>query len=306
MVRWIAAIGLVLGCQTHERNAPRVETGSGSVSASDARANEPVEARADARVKVDEPVDTPDPGKQIAELGAVPAWQAVVDRTLYLERRGQKGVVYGVLGPAITSVAGSAAGSGSGSGAIAPSPTPYTWLVDETEGNGALAIPVQLGKTTGKEGDRVAIAGAWALDDTKHWFWKSTTITALPAAPPSKAKDPPATPGHAIANGDLPAGARPISLAKETEAAYFTVVGGTPAVDGDGWLVADELGNPPYALLNMPGERASYGGQDLRTADERWVLKRGQTYWVRIGPVHKHGPDKPATINARTAPVRVK
>jgi len=56
----------------------------------------------------------------------------------------------------------------------------------------------------------------------------------------------------------------------------------------------------------MPGERASFGAQDLRTADERWALKRAQTYWVRIGPVHKHGPDKPVTLNARTAPVRVK
>jgi len=37
-------------------------------------------------------IDPPDPGKQIAELGAIPAWQAVVDRTLYLARRGQKGV----------------------------------------------------------------------------------------------------------------------------------------------------------------------------------------------------------------------
>jgi len=302
MVRRIAAIALVLGCQTHE-HAPRVETGSGSASASDGRADEPAEVRADARVKVDEPADTPDPGKQLAELGAVPAWQAVVDRTLYLERRGQKGVVYGVLGPAAVVAAAGSGSAGSGSAAEPATATPYTWLVDETEGNGALAIRVQLA-TPAKEGERVAVAGAWALDDTKHWFWKATAVTALPAAPPSKAKDPPATPGHAIATGDLPAGVRPISRAKETEAAYFTVVGGTPAVDGDGWLVADELGNPPYALLNMPGERASYGAQDLRTADERWALKRGQTYWVRIGPVHEH-KDKPATINARTAPVRV-
>ena len=43
----------------------------------------------------------------------------------------------------------------------------------------------------------------------------------------------------------------------------------------------------------------------LRAPDERWQLKRGQTYWVRLGHLHKHGPDKPLTINARTAPVRV-
>ena len=56
-----------------------------------------------------------------------------------------------------------------------------------------------------------------------------------------------------------------------------------------------------YAL---PGERASYGGQDLRTPDERWSLRRGVTYVVRLGHIHKH-EGKPATINARSAPVRV-
>jgi hypothetical protein len=310
MVRRLAALALAFGCQTHEDATSRVETGSGSATpaGSDARAVEH-EVRVDARVQIDEP-EKPDPGKQLAELGAIPAWQAAVDRTLYLERRGQHGVVFGTLGPPVT-VAGPPSDAGASEVA-----TPYTWLVDDTEGNGALAIRVALGKATAKTGDRVALAGAWALDDTRHWYWNTTSVTALPAAPPSKApsarpqaereKDPPAAPGHAISNGELPAGARPITLAKEGDAAYFTVVGSPPVADGDGWLVADELGNPPYALLNMPGERASYGAQDMRTPDERWQLKRGQSYWVRIGPVHHHGPDKPATINARTAPVRVK
>jgi hypothetical protein len=107
-------------------------------------------------------------------------------------------------------------------------------------------------------------------------------------------------------SGDLPQGARPISLAKENDQVYFQLVGPAPAIDGDGWPVADENGNPVYALLNLPGERPSYGAQDLRAPDERWQLRRGQTYALRIGHIHKHGPDKPATINARTAPVRVK
>jgi len=63
--------------------------------------------------------------------------------------------------------------------------------------------------------------------------------------------------------------------------------------------------DPTFALLNLPGERPSFGGQDLRTPDERWQLKRGQTYWVRIGKIRRPSPDKPALINARTAPVRV-
>jgi len=43
----------------------------------------------------------------------------------------------------------------------------------------------------------------------------------------------------------------------------------------------------------------------MRAADERWTLKRAQTYWVRIGKIRKLKPTEPANINARTAPVRV-
>lgn len=302
MVKWFLV--LLVACQNHDAT-PRNETGSSVPSTrADARtSDEPEEPRADARVKVDEPDTVPDPGKQIYELGAVPAWQAVIDRNLYLDRRDQHGVVYGTLGP----VYAAPPVGGAADAAAREVSTPYTWLVDDTEGNGSLAIRVALGGiVTPQTGDRLALSGAWALDPDRHWFWKVSLATALAPAPRSKPKDPPATATHVIVDGELPSGARPISLAKETDAAYFTVVGSTPLADGDGWLVADELGNPPYALLDMPGERTSYGAQDLRTPDERWLLKRGQTYWVRIGPVHKHGADKPATINAHTAPIRVK
>ena len=300
MVKW--AVLLLVACQNHDAPTPRTETGSGSAQPvlADSRMAELEEPRADARVKVDEPEPSPDPGKQIYELGAVPAWQAVVDRTQYLDRREQHGVVYGTLGAAITADVIEA-------DARTTKETPYTWLIDDTEGNGSLAIRVALGATkNAKLGDRLALAGAWALDADRKWFWTVTLATTLAPTPPPKAKDPPGLVGHQIANGELPSGARPISLAKEGDAAYFTVIGSAPVADGDGWLVADELGNPAYALLNMPGERASFGAQDLRSADERWTLKRAQTYWVRIGPVHKHGADKPATITAHTAPIRVK
>ncbi len=331
--RIVLVIAMVAGaCQSHE-GAPRHETGSASPTLADhARGSrdggdEPEEPRADARVRVDEPEPLPDPGKQVEELGAVPAWQAVVDRNLYLERRDQHGVVYGTLGAAITTQAaagpaaggsaaggsaagGSAAGgsaAGSGDAGVAELATPYTWLVDDVEGNGALAIRVALpAAATAKSGDRIALAGAWALDLDRHWFWRPTLVIALAPRGPSKAKDPPASPGHVIANGELPAGARPISVAKEGDAASFTVVGAAPVAEGDGWPVADRHGNPVYALLAMPGERTSFGAQDLRTADEKWTLKRGETYWVRIGPVHHHGPDKPVTLTAHTAPIRVK
>jgi hypothetical protein len=238
----------------------------------------------DKQPKRDEPEHV-DPGKQLVELGAVPAWQAVVDRAQYLERRHQKGVVYGTL----------AAGSDGSDGNV-------TWLVDETEGNGSLAIRARLAQPR-IVGDRVALAGAWAVDDAHRWYWHATTSSALPAVAAGSASSSPI--GHAISNGELPPGARPISKADDGAAVYFTLAGAPPVLDGDGWPVADELGNPVAAILNLPGEHASYGAQDMRTPDERWTLKRGQTYWVRVGVVHKHGADKPMTMLARTPPVRV-
>jgi len=247
-------------------------------------ASEPTLAPVDARGR-ETPTLTPET-VTVAKLGAVPVWQTVVDRARYLERRGQRGIAYGSLGDAATS--------------------PYRWLVDDTEGNGALAIRIALPPgQTAASGDRVAVGGAWAVDDTQSWFWRATTVTPLPALPAIKPKDPLAQPGHVAAEGELPRDARPISAAKEGELCYFSVVTDPPVLDGEGWLVADSPAGRPYALLNMVGERASFGAQDLREPGERWRLKRGETYWVRIGPVHRHGAEKLATINARTAPVRV-
>jgi hypothetical protein len=241
----------------------------------------------------------PDPGKLISDLGAIPAWQAVVDRGDYLARRDQHGIVYGTLGPAIQ-----IADPASDGGLIN---SPYTWLVDDTEGNGCLAIRVALGKKTPKLGDRVALAGAWKLDESLEYYWDVAELTQLPPAPASDLKDAPAPPGHVIQEGGQVPGAHMISIAKDNEIVYFQVTGRVPLVDGDGWPVADQLGNPVVALLNLPGERPSYGAQDFRTPDERWQLKRGVTYYVRIGKVRKNkDPLKPANINARTAPVKLK
>jgi len=308
--RLVAIVLAFAACQGKGRDAtPGSGAASGSAPAKpDAAA--PIDAVAlppeDASKKPDEP-EPPDPGKLIADLGAISAWQAVVDRAQLLSRRNQRGVVYGRVGPVILvpdPAAASApdAGVKVDAGLIA---SPYTWLVDDTEGNGTLGIRVKLdGKA--KEGDRVALEGAWDLDAQRRWFWRVDTVQAVPAAPPSELKDPPAAvPTHVIASGELPNGARTISLAKDGDAVYFQIVGPAPANEGDGWQVADELGNPTFALMNLPGERASYGGQDMRQPDEHWMLRRGQTYWVRIGKLRKRGIDKPALVNARTAPVRV-
>lgn len=293
----IIVIG-VAGCQGKGREAdPGRASGGAPPSATDAMVVDAAPlAPEDGPKKLDDP-DPPDPGKVIAELGAISAWQAVVDRAQLLRRRGQRGVVYGTIGAAIT-----VADKTIDAGLVA---TPYVWLVDDSEGNGALGIRVKLdGKAN--QGDRVALDGAWDLDVDRTWFWHVFAVKTVPPAAPSELKETPVvTPSHAIANGALPSGARTISLAKDGDAVYFQIVGPAPAMEGDGWQVADELGNPTFALMNLPGERASYGGQDMRQPDERWSLKRGQTYWVRIGKLRKRGADKPTLVNARTAPVRV-
>jgi hypothetical protein len=309
--------------------------GSGSGHEPDTKDNGPVDRGSkDTPTKPDEP-EAPDPGKMIDSLGAIPAWQAVIDRADLLARRGQHGVAYGRLGAVVMIAPSGEAGFGAGGGPTGASldagvadagvaalgsgaltapvdagliESPYRWLVDDTDGNGTLAIRVALGAkaATVKVGDRVALGGAWALDVDRHWFWKVDAISPLPPAAPSDLKEPPAAaPTHVIANGELPPGARTISLARDNDAVYFQIVGPTPTDDAEGWEVADQLGNPTFATLSLPGERPSYGGQDMRAPDEHWSLRRGQTYWVRIGKLHKHGADKPMTINARTAPIRV-
>lgn len=264
----------------------------------------------DAGPKIEEPEPPPDPGKLIAELGAIPAWQAVIDRAQLLARRGQRGVVYGTIGPPVL-VLGPPPDPPKAppwrpiDAAMVPSP--YVWLVDDVEGNGTLGIRLEMGKHTANPGDRLALGGAWYLDDERRWYWKVDSVTALPAAPKSDIPDPPAPfPTHDIQEGRLPQGARMITFAKDHDAVYFQIVGPPPVRDGDGWLVANELGDTPHARLTLPGERASYGGQDMRAADERWHLRKAQTYWVRIGKIRKHAKEgEPLSMQARTAPVRI-
>jgi hypothetical protein len=312
MVRPIIALVVCAACQGQGVDGAGSASGA-PVAAGDA--NDPDDAAGsggvavalepDARTKPDEP-EVPDPGRVIAELGAVPAWQAVVDRAQLLGRRKQHGVVYGRVGPALLVPGPAPAPTDAGvvldAGLVR---SPYVWLVDDTEGNGTLGIRIALGDKA-KEGDRIAAGGAWQLDADRRWFWKPDTVQPLPPGPASDLKDaqPPA-PSHAVASGDLPSGARTIGVGRDGDAVYFQIVGPVPTADGDGWQVADQLGSPAVAVMSLPGERPSYGGQDMRSADERWQLKRGQTYWVRIGKLRKRGLDKPALVNARTAPIRV-
>ncbi len=280
---------------------PGAHAGSGSAGTAD-----------DSAAGSDKPVSD-----AIADLGAISAWQSVIDRAQYLKRRGQTGTVYGRIGPPILM---SRVPLGSPPDAAPEQvPSQYVWLVDDTEGNGTLGIRVALGGRPAKLGDRVAFGGAWTLDESRQWYWDVDALHPLPpvvvpAPTPGEAKDPPAAvPNHVIVNGGLPGGAHTITVARDNDAIYFMIVGPPPVRDGDGWLVANELGDPAFARLVLPGERPSYGGQDMRAADERWELRKGQTYWVRIGrirpaagPPNPPGdPPKPVGMTARTAPVRV-
>lgn len=323
VTRALLPLALAAACQSRQA-PPRADAGAAK-PVSGSAAHEVGSALAaldvpdiDRRPKHDEPEHV-DPGKQLAALGAMPAWQAVVDRTQYLERRDQKGVVYGTLaepsGPGVPSGSASAssgsagsasagsgsAGSAAAGSAAAGSASPYVLLVDETEGNGSLAIRATL-PTPQPPGARVALAGAWALDADRRWYWHTSTVTPLPPLPPRPTSDDPDAPSHTIAIRPMPAGVRPISKADDDTLVYFTLAGPPPMLVGDGWPVADEVGSPVVALVSLPGEHPSYGAQDLRTPDERWTLRRGQTYWLRVGIVHKHGTDKPMTMTARTAP----
>ncbi|MBZ0231620.1 MAG: hypothetical protein K8M05_04670, partial [Deltaproteobacteria bacterium] len=178
------------------------------------------------------------------------------------------------------------------------------WLVDETEGNGALAIRMAIaGTKPPAEGDRVAVTGAWTLDDQRRWYWQVASLSPLDDAPPAAPLDPPSPPGHAIQTGSPPAGWKPISKGKDGGIVTFGVIR-APSGEGDGWLVGDDSFGQPFAYLYLPGERPSYGGHDLRQPDERWVLKRGVTYWVRIDRVRRRTPEDLARVKALTAPVK--
>ena len=314
MVRLLALVLVVAAaCQGKDREAAQQPVRRDAKVAAIADASSEI----DAGVKAEEP-EAPDPGKQLADMDAVPAWQAVIDRAQYLERRGQHGVAYGTLGSAVL-VLGPApvAPTDAGVPVKLPDaglvPSELTWLVDDTEGNGALAIRTKLGTFAAqlKEGDRVALGGAWTLDESRRWYWSVDAITKLPPPEPPKpgeVKDPPSPPGHEIPVVDrIPSGSRTISVGREGDLVYFTVNGRPPAIDGEGWPVSDELGDPVYALLQLPGERPSFGAQDFRTPDERWQLRRGWMYAVRIGKLRKSSdPDKPASMNAKTSPIRIK
>ena len=206
-----------------------------------------------------------DDAAAIARLGARPAWDLVIDRAQYLARRHQEGVAWGRLD------------GDAGSGAPAT-----RWLIDESSGDGTLAIPVALPPgVTVSVGDRIAARGAWDLDGDRRWFWRSHGVERLPGG---LAVAPSHPPGHTIALAVVPDDAVAVGAARVGRTVLFYPVD-LPRRPGDGWKIADKKSGEPLALLHLPGERDSYGGLDMRTAAERWLLGRGERYMVVIGKV---------------------
>lgn len=286
----IALLAVACGEPKREAQPAKTEPGGGTGprdsggGAATATGADPVDTT-DAAGGVDDPGDGA--GTAADSLGSIPVWQAVVDRDRYLLRRNQQAVIAGRVGGE----------------AIAPGARGVVrWLVDESEGAGALAVRIAIaGTKPPAEGDRIAVAGAWALDDQRRWYWQVASLSPIEDPAPTAPPDQPSAPGHVVGTGAPPTGWKPISKGKDGGVVTFGVIR-APTGEGDGWLVGDDSFGAPFAYLYLPGERPSYGGHDLRHADERWVLKRGVTYWVRIDRIRRRTPEDLARIKATTAP----
>jgi hypothetical protein len=241
--------------------------------------------------------------------GAISAWDAVVWRHKYLSRRNEQVPVVGVVGdpfmqPAAPPLAVPIEGTTDSTPPSPPATTEnLTWFIDDSIGHGSLGIRVKFASPMPRKGQRMAVLGAWTVDANRQWYWAATSQVELTAAPPSDIKEPLGAPGFVIATEPAPSGTQPISLAKDNDLVRFTIVE-VPFNAGDGWKVADELGDPAVAILFLPGDQASYGSLDMRTAAERWKVKRGVSYWLRIGRIRRPNPNGIWLANARTAPVR--
>ncbi len=252
-----------------------------------------------------EPDEPPPPPPGIEELGASPAWRAVVDRAQYLQRRGDRGVVYGRVEGAVPRAPVAGAVPAGDAGVPMSEPSDLVWLVDETQGNGALAMRVQFPAPAPERGDRVAVGGAWAVDQARRWYWVADEVVPLPAdQAPKRGKEPSSPVGHHLEshrpeNGW--AGVKIAKHAKDGDLLAFTVVK-KPAYEGAGWGASDKKWGELMGAVILPGEQPSYGGHDMRTADERWHLKMGWTYWVRIGKVKRRTGQLPV-LEAVTPPV---
>lgn len=221
----------------------------------------------------------------LRSMGALSAWSAVHERHRLLERRGEKGLVFGTL----------------------VEHEQQLLLVDESTGQGTLAIPVAL-----PEGvsfplpRRVVTAGTWVVDEEK-WLWKVESVQGLSEKKPGKK-----LPSLIFDPGLQP---RELSMKKKFYAPSKIPTGGgiiffrvakSPRRSGDGWTIRDLGAGPPVARLRLPGEKASYGNQSTLSDEERWQLVEGQRYWVEISRFRARKLGVLPTFDAISIPSRMR
>lgn len=222
--------------------------------------------------------------KALTAVGAVPVWEAVINRGRYLARRRLQGAVYGYLGGSIDG---------------------YRLLIDETEGAGALAIRI----TTDTdellelhEEQRLVSWGAWQIDDQKRWYWKSERLAGLASDEKSLPQGTASIQGMQIVSiPEPPVDAQPVSQ-RATSGDILFQIHAVPARPTDGWEIADKTEDAPVALLLLPGEQAAYGDQDYRAPDEHWNLKPRVTYAVQVRRFWSSSEDELTRMRAINAP----
>lgn len=260
---------------------------SGPARPADAAPAPPSDATAPA-VPVLAPLDTEggDETERLRRIGAVPAWQAVVERGRYLGRRGRQGVVFGRVG-----------------GPVNSADARLRWLVDETEGEGALAIRLGFDpRITVMEGQRLVAWGAWWLDPERRWYWKAERVALLEPGDGAMATAPPGLVIPVLE--DPPEGAVPVSQLATGGAILFEIRS-VPRAPSDGWEITDPGSARPVARLLLPGEQPSYGAQDYRSPDEHWQLAPGTVYTVPVRQPRRSRSEELPVLQARGIPRRV-
>lgn len=217
----------------------------------------------------------------------VSAWDAVIERSRYLARRGDRGAIFGRMGEV-----------------IADSQLPMRWLSDETKGEGALRVRVAHDpRLVVQPGLRVVVWGAWEVDAAGRWYWRAERIASLEARDPDEEAAIQAL-MEIPSVESAPEEALPVSELTADGTIVF-VVRRTPQQPSDGWEIFDPGGRVAVARLLLPGDDPSYGAQDYRSADERWQLQRGARYTVAVRWPRRIIEDQLPELSALAVPRRV-
>lgn len=213
-------------------------------------------------------------------LGSLPAWSAVLERYRLLARRDESGLAHGLL----------------------VEHEGQLRLVDESEGQGSLSIPVRL--PSGVElapPRRVVLWGAWHSSESGNFVWEATGVETLKPA----TRLPEFLPGLVARDKEPPEALQlPSAVSRRGGAISFSVHQRQDRI-GDGWLISERPGIAPVARLLLPGEREPYGDQSLITESERWQLRGNHQYWLEIGRFRPRADGGLPVYRARTPPFRL-